>query len=366
MLRHDRKQLEKQNNFMKQRRHRVFLMVVFLASVSCKAQEQTTAAKTKLATNADGKMPYAAFTPGEVWYDDKGEVINAHGGGLLFQNNVYYWFGEIRGRGASKGVSVYSSQDLYNWKYGGLALAQEADTASDITTGSVIERPKVVYNGRTKKYVMWFHLELKGKGYSAARAGVALSDKPEGPYQFLKSFRPNGNMSRDMTLFVDDDGTAYQIYSSRENYDLRITQLSDDYLSPTAKDSLLFSKHREAPALFKHNKQYYLITSGCTGWAPNKASLHVASSLLGPWQYAGDPMTGQNAETTFGGQSTFVQPVQGKRGAFIFMADKWNPKDLKDSRYLWLPVRFENHLPLIEWKDEWAVDKTLQERNRTN
>lgn len=295
------------------------------------------------------------FTPGQLWYDDKGELINAHGGGILYMDKTYYWFGEKRGRHGSEGVNVYSSKDLYNWTFRGLALAQQEDTTSDITKGCVMERPKVIYNKKTKQFVMWFHLELKGKGYSAARAAVAVSDKVTGPYRFISSFRPNGNMSRDMGLFVDEDGSAYHIYSSRENYDLRIAKLSADYLTPTAQDTLLFSKHREAPALFRSNNKYYLITSGCTGWAPNRASLHVATSLFGPWQLAGDPMTGTGADSTFGGQSTFVLPVQGKKDAFIFIADKWNPKDLRDSRYLWLPVQFKEQTPVIEWTDQWNM-----------
>lgn len=329
--------------------HACCLLAIAAMAVSCHLQKELTEQK------GSSQLANTSFKPGEVWLDNKGERINAHGGGLLFLNGIYYWYGEVRGRGASRGVNVYSSKDLYNWKHEGLALAQEKDTTSDITIGCVMERPKVIYNGLAKKFVMWFHLELKGKGYSAARAGVAVSDKPTGPFTFLKSFRPNGNMSRDMGLFVDDDGKAYHIYSSRENYDLRIAQLTDDYLSPTTNDSLLFSKHREAPALFKHKNKYYLITSGCTGWDPNRANLHIASSLFGPWQYAGDPMVGAGAELTFGGQSTFVLPVQGKRGAFLFMADKWNPKDLADSRYLWLPIAFKNDLPFIEWKDEWRL-----------
>lgn len=318
------------------------------------AQDAAAAAPENVAVAAKG--PYASFRPGDVWYDDQGAPINAHGGGLLFRKGRYYWFGEVRGRGASRGVNVYSSRDLYNWKHEGLALKQEEDTTSDITVGSIIERPKVIYNPKTRKYVMWFHLELKGKGYSAARAGVAVSDRPEGPYTFIKSFRPNGNMSRDMGLFVDDDGKAYHIYSSRENYDLRIARLSDDFLSPTTRDSLLFSKHREAPALFKHRGTYYLITSGCTGWDPNAAALHSAPSLFGPWKYEGDPLTGPGADKTFGGQSTFVQPIQGKKNAFLFMADQWNPKNLSDSRYLWLPVQFRNNVPFIEWKEDWRLD----------
>src|SRR5690606_22853195 len=115
-----------------------------------------------------------------------------------------------------------SSTDLYNWKFEALALSPDENNAeSDIARGCVMERPKVIYNEKTKKYVMWFHLELKGQGYNAARAGVAISDNVTGPYRFISSFRPNGNMSRDMALFKDDDGEAYHIYSSRENYDLR-------------------------------------------------------------------------------------------------------------------------------------------------
>jgi beta-galactosidase len=296
----------------------------------------------------------SSFKPGAVWLDASGEVINAHGGGILYVNGTYYWFGEKRGQHASEGVNVYSSKDLYHWKYEGLALSQSQDTTSDIAIGCLMERPKVIYNAKTKKYVMWFHLELSGQGYKAARAGVAVSDKVTGPYRFLKSFRPNDNMSRDMTLFVDDDGKAYQIYSSRDNYDLRIVQLSDDYTTATPKDKLLFSAHREAPAIFRHNKKYYLITSGCTGWAPNKASVHMADSLFGEWKLAGNPLHGNGADTTYGGQSTSILPVAGKKASFIFIADKWNPKDLRDSRYFWLPVEFRDGMPFIDWRDEWT------------
>ncbi|WP_165958218.1 glycoside hydrolase family 43 protein [Segetibacter sp. 3557_3] len=311
----------------------------------------------KDSTGTTNPVTYDSFSPGALWYDTNGELINAHGGGIIYANKKYYWFGEKRGRSAQAGVNVYSSQDLYNWKPEGLALAaNETDTTSDIARGCLMERPKVIYNEKTKKYLMWFHLELRRQGYSAARAGVAISDKPEGPYTFLKSFRPNGNMSRDMGLFVDDDGSAYHIYSSDENYALRLAKLTDDYTAPTTRDSLLFRNHREAPALFKYRNKYYLITSGCTGWTPNKATLHVANSLWGPWQLSAEnPMKGPAAETTYGGQSTFVLPVRGKKDAFIFIADKWNPRDLKDSRYLWLPVQLDTETPYVNWLDKWEL-----------
>lgn len=129
-------------------------------------------------------------------------------------------------------------------------------------------------------------------------AAVAVSDSPAGPFKLVDSFRPNGHMSRDMGLFVDDDDVAYHIYSSDENYELRLAKLTPDYLAPTTADKLLFRNHREAPALFKYNKKYYLFTSGCTGWAPNKAELHVADDLFGPWTSLGDPMRGPDAHIT--------------------------------------------------------------------
>ncbi|MFC6103272.1 glycoside hydrolase family 43 protein [Olivibacter domesticus] len=297
------------------------------------------------------------FIPKALWLDTEGHHINAHGGGIVFVKGTYYWYGEKRGdKTTSAGVSVYSSKDLYHWKNEGIALSPVDDDKSDLTKGCIIERPKVIYNKKTKKFVMWFHLELKGQGYAAARAGVAIADQATGPFKYLESFRPNGNMSRDMGLFVDEDGTAYHIYSSDENYALRIAKLTDDYLRPTKADSLLFRKHQEAPAIFKYKGKYYLITSACTGWAPNQASIHEATNIFGPWKFTGDPMKGPNALLTFGGQSTFILPVQGKRNAFIFMADVWRPKSLQDSRYIWLPIKLAPEKPVIEWVDNWDLD----------
>lgn len=297
-----------------------------------------------------------SFRPGAIWPDTAGDHINAHGGGILYEDGAYYWFGERRAERASEGINVYASDDLYNWRAEGVALAPvDGDPNHDTTRGCVMERPKVLRNPRTGQYVMWFHLELRGQGYSAARAAVAVSDTATGPYQFLRSFRPNGNMSRDMTLFQRQDGSAYHIYASRDNRDLRICKLSDDYLSPTDEDRLITGDHREAPALFRCEEPYYLITSACTGWAPNEAKLHVSDSLSGPWYDLGNPARGPGAETTFDSQSTYVLPVAGREGAFIFMADRWNPEDLRDSRYVWLPIAFEGDRVVIDWLDEWDL-----------
>lgn len=349
---------------------------------------------------------YTAFHPGDLWFDNDSVHINAHGGGFLYHEGVYYWFGEhkIAGRGgnsAQVGVQVYSSEDLYNWTNRGVALAVVETEGHDIERGSVIERPKVVYNAQTGKFVMWFHLELKGRGYEAARSAVAVADEVTGPYTFIESLRPNagfwpenldtafrntdvdvaayewwtprwekaitegllvrrdfegGQMARDMTVFVDDDGKAYHVYSSEENLTLQIAELSDDYLSHTGRYIRIFpGGHNEAPALFKHAGRYYLIASGCTGWDPNAARSAVATSIWGPWEMLGNPAQGEGADLTFESQSTYVLPVAGKEGAFIFMGDRWRPRNPIDGRYVWLPILFEEGRPVIRWHDSWDL-----------
>lgn len=136
----------------------------------------------------------SSFYPGNLWLDNNEKIINAHGGGILYHAGKYYWFGEHKGENTNAalvGVTCYSSDDLYNWNYEGVALPVSEDKNSPITKGSVIERPKVIYNAKTGKFVMYFHLELKDKGYEAAHTAVAVSDNPSGPYKLLNNNRVN-------------------------------------------------------------------------------------------------------------------------------------------------------------------------------
>ena len=286
------------------------------------------------------------------------------------------------------GVACYSSTNLYDWTKEGVALAPEPnDSNSDLYCEKIIERPKVIYNAKTKKFVMWFHQDEAN--YSAAHCGVAVSDTPTGPFKYLGSFRPDasvwpinvtgqdkqpgrtnwlqrdfqsGQMARDLSLFVNDDGKAYLVYASEENTTLHVSELTDDYLKPSGKYSrILIGRSSEAPAIFKHEGKYYLIASGCTGWLPNTARSAMADNIFGPWTEMGNPCRGMGADKTFQGQSTFVIPVQGMPDTFIAMFDRWKQWNLSDSRYVWLPVRFENDVPFVEWRDSWTLNP-LKER----
>ncbi|WP_055427635.1 bacterial Ig-like domain-containing protein [Bifidobacterium aesculapii] len=389
-----------------------------------------------------------------------GKHIQAHGGQVVpVQENgktVYYWYGEDRSSGYlnSHGVHVYRSEDGMNWVDKGIALRsiyydgeltddeyfvnlyglkksdgtidtakakkiayylntntdEDGDGKKDVAN-AIFERPKVLYNAKTKKYVMWWHADgsptvSSTSNYARSLAAVAVSDSPTGPFKMVGAYRlpnredyktghsaavPGG--SRDMTVFQDDDGTAYVIYSSEENRTLYVAKLNDEYTNvvKTTKDTskikdidlqysesgeypytladgdegapvsgkdFVIVKDRgmlEAPALFKTNGKYYIVTSGATGWAPNKQTYYTADSILGKWirgiqaddRYEntnfqnlpegadGLLSVGDTRGSTFGSQTASVFEYQP--GKFIYIGDRWNAGKAS-STYVWLPI----------------------------
>lgn len=230
------------------------------------------------ATSAPAKLE---FSPGETWLDTSNKTIHAHGGGVLLHSNIYYWYGEDRTPGGSGAVSCYSSTNLYEWKREGVALAR-FDLPRTDGQRAFVERPKVIYNPRTKKFVLWAHLEQRG--YSYARAGIATSDSPTGPFKFLQAIRPVantndfaelnpdpadekvlGSMFRDMNVYVDDDDRAYVFYAGEDNWTMYVARLNDDFTGPKLPAvenktwaKILVRAHREGPAPFKYHGKYHL------------------------------------------------------------------------------------------------------------
>lgn len=305
---------------------------------------------------------------GIQWADTEGNPIQAHGGGLLKVDSDYYWFGENRNPdGTFYAVSAYRSRDLRRWEHTHDVLTMDSDPGLKPAN---VERPKVVYNAATHKYVMWMHWE-NGKDYGEARAAVASSDTVDGDYTYHGSFRPlqdegvtdhgkPGYMSRDCTLFVDDDGKGYFISASNENYDLHLYELTEDYLNIDRRAALLFEGgHREAPALFKRGDTYFLLTSGATGWDPNQAQYATSTSLTQGWS----SMKNVGDGTTFHSQSTFVQAVSGASGTqYLYLGDRWAGAwggRVNDSTYVWQPITFSNDTTMsMSFSNNLEIDVT--------
>ena len=307
---------------------------------------------------------YTSHCNGDIWLDTDGNPIHAHGGGMLPHNGVYYWFGENKNAPNTQnamgalldrvdviGVSCYSSTDLLNWKNEGVVLpAVPDDPAHDLYPTKVAERPKVLFNQKTGKFVLWLHIDTPD--YKYARTGVAIADTPVGPYTYLGSFQPNGADSRDMTVFQDEGGAAYLLHSSEWNATLHIARLTDDYLGVTDQKIRVFeNRYREAPAIFQRDGLFYIISSGCTGWNPNPAEVAVSDNMLGDWRVQGDPCRGDGSATTFDTQSSFVIPYPD--GRFFLMTDRWRPKDLQTSGYAWLPVEWDEGRLVLRWRPTW-------------
>lgn len=298
------------------------------------------------------------ITPGQVWNDDSGKHINAHGGCVQFHDGKYYWFGEDRTGYTSNGISCYTSTDLYNWKRVGLALT--ASEAKDPETGKcTLERPKVVYNDNTEKWVMYIHWE-NGNDYGQAKVCVATSDKIEGPYTFVDAFRPNNRDSRDQTIFKDIDGKAYHFCATNMNSDINVALLTEDYLrpidNPTVETQILKGRRLEAPAIIRVGDTYFGIFSECSGWDPNPGHYATSMDILGEWELGRNFTIDKGSETTYKSQSTYIFPVNGKKGAYVYMGDRWNSSDVGGkSEYVWLPLSVRSGAPTVKWYDKWDM-----------
>ena len=160
---------------------------------------------------------------GAPYYDTNGVQIQAHGGQIqqitVDGKTKYYWIGEDKTYDYRPvgGIHLYTSEDLYNWKdegvvlrtmermdefetdpyfnevYGDYSQEKKKEVFIDLDKNNcVIERPKMIYNEKTDKYVIWFHADGRtpwnDADYGKAKAGVAIADTPEGPYKLLGSY----------------------------------------------------------------------------------------------------------------------------------------------------------------------------------
>lgn len=292
------------------------------------------------------------INPGEVWPDVDGNHIQAHGGGIIKIKKTYYWYGEQRAQGLDpkyRYVSCYSSKDLTNWKFRGNAL--QMLPPDSMKENWILERPKVFYNQKTKKFVMYFHVD--DAKYQVAQVGIAVSDKPDRDFKFVRRFRPLGCQSRDIGQFIDDDGTAYLVFEDRPN-GFHIAKLTDDYMD-VEKDMTLVKAHMEGGAIVHYNGLYYSIGSELTGWRANPNKYATAPTLEGPWTEFKDIAPVET--NTYGSQSTMLIKVVGtKMTTVIFMGDKWKPKTQWDSRYLWMPLEIGDGKLWLPQPKPWKLN----------
>ncbi len=345
---------------------------------------------------------YHSIRPGQVWLDTKGERIQAHGGSVMYIDGTYYWYGENKEKTTGEndiwhwGVKCYTSIDLYNWEDQGLIIPPDLENEdSPLHPSSMMDRPHIIYNSSTGKYVCWLKIMNKNGTQSET---ILTADHILGPYEIVRTdLRPLNMSAGDFDLVVAPDGKAYY-YFERVHSETICADLTEDYTDVTGYYSTHFPHIappdvREATAHFYREGKHYLLTSGTTGYLPNPSQAAVADTWHGPFWQLGNPHPEDESNTSYHSQISSVFPVAGKKDLYIALADRWIPEhmDLKyeeyaaefammfskdrpaDFRfsdkfgydaqrntsiadYVWLPISFENGIPVIHWQDEWRIE----------
>ena len=322
-----------------------------------------------------------SFKPGQPWRDTDGNLIQAHGGSVLYHEGTYYWYGENKekyvagGKNWHWGVCLYSSKDLYNWKREGIILEPAKDFSDPMHPERIMDRPHIIYNERTKQFVMW--VKFAGSTEEPANwmkqyMGIAVSDDITKPFTMVKTIRPLGLEMGDFDLWVDErDGKGYFI-ADRVHTEVVIADLTDDYLDVTGYYSSHFPhvqppEAREAPCFFKKEDKYYLISSGTTGYAPNPTEVAMAKLMHGPYDVQGEFCKDDVKHTSFDCQFSCVFKHPSRYGLYIAIGDRWMAKTTKidghpeaetsEAGYIWLPIRFAGDRAYVEWEDEWSLDR---------
>ncbi len=345
---------------------------------------------------------YNAFYPGKEWLDTEGKPIHAHGGSIITVDGVYYWYGENKERTDGKnniwhwGVRCYASRDLYNWKDKGLIIPPDLENPnSPLHPTSMMDRPHILFNKRTGKFVCWLKIMERDGGQAST---ILTADSILGPYTVVRTgLHPLGMSAGDFDLAAASDGKGYY-YFERVHSETVCADLTDDYTDVTGFYSTHFPHHegppfvREATAHFSRRGKHYLITSGTTGYKPNPSEAAVADTWHGPYTLLGDPHPGDGSRTSYHSQISSVFKVPGKKDLYIALADRWIPDhmewdyreymkffrkafdpdfdgevndpgwipdtelDTSRARYVWLPIRFEGVRPVIDWLDEWRLE----------
>ena len=184
-------------------------------------------------------------------------------------------------------LDAFSSRDLVNW-----TRHRNVLTIDDVSWAhKAVWAPAPV--ARNGKYYLYFAANDIQSNAELGGIGVAVADRPEGPYvdalgkpligQFV-----NGAQPIDQDVFIDSDGQAYMYYGGWGHSN--VVRLNADMTSlGTFADGTTFREitpenYVEGPQMFKRNGRYYLMWSegGWTG--PNYAvSYAMSDSPTGPF-----------------------------------------------------------------------------------
>ena len=270
---------------------------------------------------------------GMPWFDDHGNIVNAHGACIVEEKGRYYLFGEWKSdeSNAFPGFSCYSSDDLVNWKFERVVLTVQPDGI--LGPNRVGERVKVMKCPSTGEFVMFMHAD--DMGYKDPYIGYATCKTINGEYQLQGPLLYQGKPVQrwDMGPFQDTDGKGSLLIHHGPIY-----RLSDNYRSIEMEVAHVKGSG-ESPAMFKKDGIYYMLYSNLTSWEKNDNFYFTAPKIEGPWTKQG--LFCPEGTLTYNSQSTFVFPLKrGNDTIPMFMGDRWSyPHQASAATYVWMPMQ---------------------------
>lgn len=288
---------------------------------------------------------------GMPWFDDHGNIVNAHGACIVEEKGKYYLFGEWKSdeSNAFPGFSCYSSDDLVNWKFERVVLTVQPDGI--LGPNRVGERVKVMKCPSTGEFVMFMHAD--DMGYKDPYIGYATCKTINGEYQLQGPLLYQGKPVQrwDMGTFQDTDGKGYLLIHHGPIY-----RLSDDYQSIEMEVAHVKGSG-ESPAMFKKDGIYYMLYSNLTSWEKNDNFYFTAPKIEGPWTKQG--LFCPEGTLTYNSQSTFVFPLKrGNDTIPMFMGDRWSyPHQASAATYVWMPMQVNGtKLSIPEYWQCWDLN----------
>lgn len=286
---------------------------------------------------------------GVPWYDQNKNPVNAHAGCLIKAHDKFYLFGEYKTDEVNHfiGFSKYSSGDLSNWTFEGLALPLQS--SGILGPNRIGERVKVLQVPNSNRMVMLMHTD--DMHYTDPYIGIATTDDISKEFQFQGPLLFNGEPIRkwDMGTFIDNDGTGYLL-----THEGNIYRLAADYQSVVEEVVTDIAPGGESPAMFRQGNYYFLLMSNKTSWERNDNYYLCATDIHGPWTNKG-PFCPKGT-LTYNSQCSFVFMLSGNGHTIpMYMGDRWSfPRQAASATQVWLPMTVDgSQLSIANYWENW-------------
>ncbi|MCE6998746.1 family 43 glycosylhydrolase [Saccharothrix sp. S26] len=349
---------------------------------------EAAAAKTALITaagdlDAADEGTFQTITNNTFWNDTSGNPIYSQGGGVFKFGDTYYWYG-VHYRGAESyranptrkydgevsfvSIPVYSSRDLVNWKFENRVATRSTaiHNGNTLAAAGWVGRLGVGYNENTGKYVLATQAYVGGEhGVLLLQGNTPTANFTYGYFQGQIVNSPTTGTG-DQTVFTDDDGKDYLIFSNREGrsrgFVAKFRESDSLRIEPAVE--IRRGDGREGNAMFKLDGRYYHAASDLHGW--NTSVNYVNESTGGNIQgsYSSEfVLPGTEMDYSHVTQTGFFVTVKGtKQNTVIYAGDRWADFAWNGIGYnQWVPITKTGARPQFHSVSQWQFNITTGE-----